>query len=120
EPADPWNAGGEVGLTFIRELLELLRCHELLREANQVVRAQRRQVQWNQLTVHAQRWRTSHLEVEVRRSALHHLLQNGLEVEARARRGALRHERCAGVTHSDLFGTGPGHTPRDVHPRTAP
>src|SRR5690606_3399935 len=119
EPADPWNAGGEVGLTFIRELLELLRCHELLREANQVVRAQGGGVEGNELTVHAQHWRPSPLEVAARRSALHHLLQPGLDVEARARRGALRQERCAGVTHSDLFRTAPGHTPRDVDPRTA-
>ena len=44
----------------------------------------------DQLAVHAERRRTADLEVEVGRVALHHLLQDGLEVERRRRAAGSR------------------------------
>src|SRR5512143_2517467 len=86
EPTDARHADREVALLLFGELLDLARRHELFGQRLEILRAQRLVLERLQLTVDADRRRTSDLQMQVGSVASDQLLEHGLEANA-ARRG---------------------------------
>src|SRR5258706_1696908 len=78
---DARHADGEVALLVLGELLHLPRRHQLLGQTLEILRPHGRHLERRELTVQAERRRAPDLQVKVRRTALHELVQHRLEVE---------------------------------------
>src|SRR6185437_11368480 len=116
---DARHADREVRFLVLRELLYLLRGLDLLGERLEILRAQRRHVEREQVTMHAQHRWTSDFQVQIGRAILNEPLQNGLEVEGRRRRRRRRRGRevrggrgRSEISHWGQSGRGPVRIPR--------
>ena len=128
--ADARHADREVGFLFGLEFAALLRRKDLVTHRAKVFRLEGRGLERLQLAVHAHRRRAAHLEVQVGRILLHHLLQDRLVVVRRGLRAGGRRLRRAGgrgrggrrrarragclVRHWDRSGRGPGRIQPDA------